>query len=106
MKSIIQKKIMSARTKFQEEKFPQYLSIAFNKVVDHVKSEVRSSHNISEDCLRTVFSVSFPAVVSRTKTVTNLRVCLIKSELNGRIEKKLFQKFSLEEENHITWDLI
>ena len=47
--SIIQKRITPARTQSQDEKFPQYLSMAFNwslKLVDHVKyeSQVRSQH--------------------------------------------------------------
>ena len=53
MKSIIQKKIISARPKFQDKKFPQCLSMPLSfslKAVDHVKSEVRSGHNVFKDC--------------------------------------------------------
>ena len=63
MKSIIQKRIIPVRTQSQDEKFPQYLSMAFNwslKAVDHMKYEgqVRSQHLLFVQFSRWAFKLS------------------------------------------------
>ena len=59
MKSIIQKRIIPARTQFQDEKFSNWSTMGSMKV--------RSGHSISRFVVCAAFSLSFQAVVLLVK---------------------------------------
>ena len=74
MKSIIQKRIMPARTQSQDKKFQTSRPC-----------EVRRSGQAATFAVYAVFSLSFQAVVLLTKTAINHRFFSIKSEMSGWI---------------------
>ena len=74
MKSIIQKRIIPARTQSQDKKFQT-----------SQPCEVRKSGQVTEFVVCAVFSLSFQAVVLLMKTAINHRFFSIKSEVSGWI---------------------
>ena len=74
MKSNIRKGIIPARTQSQDKKFQTSRPC-----------EVRRSGQVTAFVVCTVFSLSFQAVMSLTKTAINHRLFSIKSEVSGWI---------------------